>query len=151
MTTDGPIDELHAMAAKINLNRAWFQERANEAYSHYDLTPNKRFHALRLGAVEITDGQQFQAAMERKQAYLATSNDIDELPPLEPLEDETIRVEQIGRYRYSIEYKYATNSYYMRCSDTERPRNTMDHGPYSLEKCHEEIDRRVREAEEKKR
>lgn len=76
------------------------------------------------------------------------AHDIDDLPPLE---DETIRVTMIGRYRYSVEYKYATNGYYMRCMDTERPRNTMDHGPYSLEKCHEMIKHRIEWAEEKKR
>lgn len=80
----------------------------------------------------------------------STNNDIGDLPLLEPLE-ETIRVTMIGRYRYSVEYKHATNGYYMRCMDTERPRNTMDHGPYTLEKCHAEINWRVEAAKEKQR
>lgn len=77
------------------------------------------------------------------------SPDYVDLPPLE--DDGPIRVEMIGRYRYSIVYKHATNGYYMRCVDTERPRNTMDHGPYSLEKCHEEIEWRTRAAKDKQR
>lgn len=40
--------ELHAMAARIGLRRAWFQAGKNP---HYDLVPTKRTLAIRLGAV----------------------------------------------------------------------------------------------------
>ncbi len=36
MTTDGPIDELHAMAEKLELRRGWFQDHPR--HPHYDLT-----------------------------------------------------------------------------------------------------------------
>ena len=73
MTTDGPINELHAMADKLKLDRRWFQNHhPNEALHHYDLTKGKRFQALRLGAVEIATGQDFLAVMEKKKTFLET-------------------------------------------------------------------------------
>lgn len=42
------LEELHAMAARIGLRRAWFQPRSSP---HYDLTPAKREAALAAGAV----------------------------------------------------------------------------------------------------
>jgi hypothetical protein len=44
------LEELHAMADKIGLRRAWFQ---NTRYPHYDLTPGKRNVALAFGAVDM--------------------------------------------------------------------------------------------------
>ena len=44
--------ELHAMASKIGLKRAWFQDKAS--IPHYDLTASKRALAVKAGAVEIT-------------------------------------------------------------------------------------------------
>lgn len=43
-------EELHAMAAKIGMRRAWFQDKPG--FPHYDLVPTRRAHALRLGAIE---------------------------------------------------------------------------------------------------
>lgn len=43
--------ELHAMAARIGLKRAWFQEAPGKL-PHYDLVPPRRAKALTLGAVE---------------------------------------------------------------------------------------------------
>lgn len=45
-------DELHAFAAKLGLRREWFQP--HPLLNHYDLTPARREHAVRLGAVEVT-------------------------------------------------------------------------------------------------
>ena len=54
MTSDTEA-ELHAMADKLGLKRAWFQNHhRNPLYWHYDITANKRAQAVRLGAVEIT-------------------------------------------------------------------------------------------------
>ncbi len=39
--------ELHAMAQRIGLRRAWFQR------DHYDLTPPRRDAAIRAGAIEM--------------------------------------------------------------------------------------------------
>lgn len=48
--TADTVEELHAFAAKLGLKRAWFQDK--EGRPHYDLTPGKRWQALRLGAIE---------------------------------------------------------------------------------------------------
>jgi len=54
MTAD-TTEELHAFAEKLGLKRSWFQcHHKNVAMHHYDLTPNKRRQAVRLGAKEIT-------------------------------------------------------------------------------------------------
>jgi hypothetical protein len=47
-------EELHAFAAKIGLQRAWFQQKSSP---HYDLTANKRNQAVRLGAISLTREQ----------------------------------------------------------------------------------------------
>lgn len=47
MTAD-TLDELHAMADKLGLKRAWFQDHR---VPHYDLTGTKRVAALQLGCV----------------------------------------------------------------------------------------------------
>ena len=46
------VRELHIFAIRLSLKRSWFQ---NNTLPHYDLTPNKRLQALRLGALAITD------------------------------------------------------------------------------------------------
>ncbi len=45
------LDELHAMACKVGLKRAWFQLGSAP---HYDLTESRRRSAVRYGAVELT-------------------------------------------------------------------------------------------------
>jgi len=45
------IDELHVFAKKIGLKREWFQ--SSVALPHYDLTKNKRYQAMKQGAIEI--------------------------------------------------------------------------------------------------
>ncbi len=51
------IEELHNFADKLSLKRSWFQCK-NGNLPHYDLTENKRFQAVMLGAIEI-DRQKF--------------------------------------------------------------------------------------------
>lgn len=46
------IEELHSFAQLIGLKKSWFQDRKN--FPHYDLTPNKRRHALNVGAEEMS-------------------------------------------------------------------------------------------------
>ncbi len=48
MWTDGDIEDLHALARKIGLKRAWFQD--HPTLPHYDLTPHLRTLALNAGA-----------------------------------------------------------------------------------------------------
>lgn len=48
---DGNVDALHALAARIGLRRAWFQDKKD--FPHYDLTPQRRAAAVKAGAVEF--------------------------------------------------------------------------------------------------
>lgn len=43
--------ELHALAKRIGLKRAWFQDKG--LFHHYDLTPSVRAKALIAGAIEL--------------------------------------------------------------------------------------------------
>ncbi len=45
-------EELHAFARRLGLQREWFHWKS--AIRHYDLAPNKRRQAVRLGAVELS-------------------------------------------------------------------------------------------------
>ncbi len=54
MATDGDLQELHQMAARLGLRRAWFQLGGSGRFPHYDLTPGKRAQALRLGACAVS-------------------------------------------------------------------------------------------------
>jgi predicted kinase len=51
MATDGSFDELHTFAARLGLQRGWFQR------DHYDLPPHGRAAAVALGAEEVTTGE----------------------------------------------------------------------------------------------
>ncbi len=64
MATDGDLEELHAMAACLGLRRSWFQDRS---LPHYDLTPNKRVVALRLGAVSVGSVELARRCFPRRQ------------------------------------------------------------------------------------
>jgi hypothetical protein len=46
-------DELHAFAAKLGLQRRWFQDKPR-GHWHYDVTEGKRLQAIRLGAEMIS-------------------------------------------------------------------------------------------------
>ena len=45
------LEELHAMAEAIGMQRAWFQDR--KELPHYDLVPSRRAAAVARGAVEV--------------------------------------------------------------------------------------------------
>jgi hypothetical protein len=64
LTTDGPIEELHAFAAKLGLKSEWFQE--HPVLCHYDLTPGKRLDALDEGAEEMPMREQLRLARKRR-------------------------------------------------------------------------------------
>lgn len=48
--------ELHVMANKLGLRKEWHQASPPASHSHYDLTPNKRRQAIKLGAIEVDRG-----------------------------------------------------------------------------------------------
>lgn len=52
------LDELHAIASRIGLKRAWFQDRQH--FPHYDLRPSKRRLAVNKGAIEATRKQMIE-------------------------------------------------------------------------------------------
>lgn len=45
-------EELHELAARIGLRRAWFQ-MSSSGVPHYDLTPRKRAAAIAAGAIFV--------------------------------------------------------------------------------------------------
>ena len=51
------LEELHEMADKIGMNRAWFQDNGQTA-EHYDLVAGRRAAAVKLGAIELTSREQ---------------------------------------------------------------------------------------------
>jgi hypothetical protein len=54
MFTDSvDLEELHVLAERIGLKRAWFQD--HRIAPHYDLTPSRRAEAVKLGAVEVQE------------------------------------------------------------------------------------------------
>lgn len=59
------LDELHAMAARLGLRRAWFQPVSSP---HYDLTASKRERALELGAVFVPAREQARRRVEARKA-----------------------------------------------------------------------------------
>jgi len=64
LTTDGPLEELHAFAEQLGLRRTWFQQ--HPLAPHYDLTVNKRARALELGAVFVSGREQARQRRARR-------------------------------------------------------------------------------------
>lgn len=79
LTTDGPIDALHAFARKLGMKRSWFQD--HPLAPHYDLTASKRAMALELGAVFVPARHQ---AIARRNARATLSNSLAELERTDP-------------------------------------------------------------------
>lgn len=65
MTADN-LDELHALADKIGLQRRWFQAKSN--VPHYDLTPTYRAKAIEAGAVEKSAREQAKERIAARNA-----------------------------------------------------------------------------------
>jgi hypothetical protein len=56
LTCDGDLQELHELARRIGMKRAWFQD--HPTCPHYDLTPKRREAALAAGAVFVPGREQ---------------------------------------------------------------------------------------------
>lgn len=54
-------EELHAFALRIGLQRKWCSDITQQEteFLHYDLSPGKRKHAIRCGAVEVPHRHKF--------------------------------------------------------------------------------------------
>lgn len=60
-------EELHELAQRIGLKRAWFQ---NKRVPHYDLTASKREAALAAGAVFVPGKTQAHRRIEARRANI---------------------------------------------------------------------------------
>lgn len=58
------VEELHAFAARIGMQRSWFQDHR---HPHYDLTEGRRHTALRAEAVPITTRDWIRRCRSKKQ------------------------------------------------------------------------------------
>lgn len=69
------MEELHEFAARLGLQRRWFQDKGR--YPHYDVTMTVRDRALRMGAVDadratlIACCKRVRADMLRRSAQMA--------------------------------------------------------------------------------
>ncbi|KAF1702868.1 DUF4031 domain-containing protein [Pseudoxanthomonas kaohsiungensis] len=61
--------ELHAMAERIGLKRAWFQNKGRAP--HYDLVESKRRMAVFCGAQEVDAHQAVEIWRQRREALIA--------------------------------------------------------------------------------
>ncbi|MEJ6002532.1 DUF4031 domain-containing protein [Paucibacter soli] len=66
-------EELHAMAAKIGVQRRWWQSPEKTSGSHYDICLSMKAKAIKLGAIAITDRQ--CASMNRRRQVTGVLGD----------------------------------------------------------------------------
>lgn len=70
------LEQLHAFARRLGLQRSWFQEPPRASWRHYDITSGKRVQALLLGAqaadrwktLEVAHGKSFVKRLRRRHA-----------------------------------------------------------------------------------
>lgn len=71
MATDGPIEELHQMADKIGIRRAWFQNKGGDRPTpHYDICKSKKKLAIKYGAVEVNDRELIRKCFPEMRAFM---------------------------------------------------------------------------------
>jgi predicted DNA-binding transcriptional regulator AlpA len=64
------LSELHEMADRLGLRRAWFQRKAGRPWhDHYDLTREGRDQAIRLGAVSVSWREAAKRNMAARRAH----------------------------------------------------------------------------------
>lgn len=66
--TADTLEELHELASRIGLRRAWFQ---NVRVPHYDITPKKRAAALAAGALFVPGKEQARKRIAAREAARA--------------------------------------------------------------------------------
>lgn len=72
LSDTGDMDELHAMARRLELKRSWFQDDGQAWGRHYDLRPTKRALAVELGAREITFREMGELLLQLREAEAET-------------------------------------------------------------------------------
>ncbi len=73
------LEELHAMADKIGVQRKWYQGPPKTRHEHYDIALSKRSLAVANGAIEITHRQCSAMSIMRRETGRCA-------PPQEALE-----------------------------------------------------------------
>lgn len=82
------LDELHAFAARIGLQRSWFQGHAS--YPHYDVTTGVRERALNAGALASRKREMLIAARKLKVEMATSSSEPSIADPATPLLGQTL-------------------------------------------------------------
>lgn len=59
------VDDLHAFALSIGMQRKWFQDGPRSRVPHYDLTEKRRVAALAAGASFVPAKEQARARLEK--------------------------------------------------------------------------------------
>lgn len=71
-------EELHAMAARLGLKRAWHQAPPKASHSHYDISLSVKARAVAAGAVQITWRQlAFMRRRERIEGAMGRPEDAE--------------------------------------------------------------------------
>ena len=69
------LDELHAMADLIGMERRWFQAPPHASHPHYDIPEDRRAHAISLGAIEVCQRTGLHYAARLGLEWAAEKND----------------------------------------------------------------------------
>jgi Protein of unknown function (DUF4031) len=66
LTADTP-DELHEFAAKLGLQRQWFQSKpGHPSHDHYDIPADERAQAIAMGAKPLTTREMGRQQRQRR-------------------------------------------------------------------------------------
>lgn len=76
------LDELHAMADRIGVQRKWFQGPGKSRFPHYDIALSKRTLAVEFGAVEIDIREVAAIARACAAAACETADDLQAMKPV---------------------------------------------------------------------
>jgi len=75
MTADS-LDELHAIADKIGMERRWFQTPPKASHPHYDIPQERRKMAIALGALEVCERTGLHYAAQLGLEWAQLENDV---------------------------------------------------------------------------
>lgn len=78
ITDSTDLDELHEFARRVGLRRSYFQGH-DPKRPHYDVTADKRAHAIRLGAVKIGFRETPEVLLRRHDALVGPGTSAEEV------------------------------------------------------------------------
>jgi len=70
------LEELHAMADRIGMERRWFQAPPKASHPHYDIPESKRARAIRFGAREVCQRAGLHYAARLGLEWAESQNDL---------------------------------------------------------------------------